>query len=114
METAVREYRVWCETGYLLGCASVYKRRAWWTVELEPFYTEDRKRNKPKGFRSKQAAYDYAKKHAEWYREQAVEAERAMHEAEGCCLILPDFLVDSYRLQVVDSEEGRTLDEWEI
>jgi hypothetical protein len=114
MEQAIREYRVWCETGDLMGCASVYKRRAWWTVELEPFYVEDRKTLRPKGFRSKEAAYAYAKEYAETYRDQAIEEERKMHEADGCCVILPDFLIDSYRLQVVDSEEGRTLEEWEI
>jgi hypothetical protein len=112
MEQAVREYRVWCETGDLMGCASVYKRRAWWTVELEPFYFGDK--FKPKGFRSKEAAYAYAKEHAESFRGSAVDAERAMHERDGCCMPSMEELFDSYRLQVVDSEEGRTLEEWEI
>lgn len=112
METARREYRVWLETGDLMGCASVYKRRAWWTVELEPFYMDEKL--KPKGFRSQEAAYSYAKEHAEHYRTQAMEYERAMHEADGCCQISLDEMLDSYRLQVVDSDAGRTLEEWEL
>lgn len=112
METARREYRVWCETGDLMGCASVYKRRAWWTVELEPFYPGEK--HKPKGFRSQEAAYRYAKDHAEHFRSQCMEWERDKHEADGCCMVDMQELLDSYRLQVVDSDEGRTLEEWEI
>ena len=70
-EIAVREYRVWCVNGDIAGCANVYKRRAWWTVELEPFYYADR--TKPKGFRSQEAAYKYAAEHADEYLSQVLE-----------------------------------------
>jgi hypothetical protein len=113
MEQAVREYRVWCVSGDLAG-ASVYHRRAWWTVELEPFYTADR--TKPKGFRSQQDAYNYAQQHAEMYLAQALETERNMHEAEGCCVPSDEDMQgwqDDYWITVVDNEIGRTIESWE-
>ena len=115
METAIREYRVWCVNGELAGCAEVFKRRAWYTVELSPFYTADSV--KPKGFRSKEAAYRYASECADEYLTQAREEERTMHEQEGCCVPSDEDMCewqDSYWVKVVDNEEGREMQDWEL
>jgi hypothetical protein len=95
METAVYEYRIWLETGDLIGWASVFKRRAWWTVELEPFYTDDKVRSK--GFRSESDACAFAKEHAEKYMQQAIEYERDNFFDEG---EWREEFADSYSLQV--------------
>jgi len=101
METAVKEYRVWLETGDLLGLVCVYKRRAWWTVENEqPFYISERP--KPKGFRSEQDAYDYAMGEAERYMSQAMEWEEAETERQGYAWDAE--FSDSYHIQVTEAE----------
>jgi hypothetical protein len=102
-EKAVREFRVWLETGDLLGCASVYKRRAWWTVELEPFYTDEKIRSK--GFRNQQDAYDFAKEYAETYMQQAIEYERDNFHAEGDW---EEEFSSSYHIQIC--EDGRNVE----
>jgi hypothetical protein len=99
-EKAVREFRVWLETGDLLGCASIYKRRAWWTVELTPFLTSEKVRTK--GFRSESEADSFAQEAAERYMAEAVEWEKN-HCAENGCEDDHDY-ADSYSIQIVEGD----------
>jgi hypothetical protein len=99
METAVYEYRIWLETGDLMGCASIFKRRAWWTVELEPFYTDDKVRSK--GFRSESDACAFAKEHAEKYMAQAIDWEKKEHEKNGTEWE-EEFASSSYHIQICE------------
>lgn len=97
-EVARREYLVWLETGDRMDCASVYKRRAWWTVELQPFFTGDRVRSK--GFRNEQEAYGFAREYAETYMGQAIEYERAnFHSADEW----KNEFADAYSIQEVEN-----------
>lgn len=101
-ERAVAEYRVWLETGDLIGCASLYKRRAWWTVEVSPFLTSDK--TKAKGFRSETDARDYAMEMAELYMSQAIEWEKNAHIDMGCCEPVDNYK-DAYSIQVTEADQ---------
>jgi hypothetical protein len=98
-EIAVREYRIWLETGDLMGCASIYKRRAWWTVELDPFLHTEKVRTK--GFRSESEADSFAQETAERYMAEAIEWERE-HCKEMDCEDDHDY-AESYSIQIVES-----------
>lgn len=69
-ETAVYEVRTWCVTGDLVGCAYIYKRGAWFTVELDSYDRTDKLRKK--GFRNIDAALGFAKERAECYMSEAI------------------------------------------
>jgi hypothetical protein len=101
METARREYRIWVETGDLMGCASVYKRRAWWTVELEPFLTAEKVRTK--GFRNEQDAYDFAQATAERYMAEAIAWEIEHYGKTYPEDDQPDWS-DAFSIQIVEAE----------
>lgn len=100
-ERAVREFRVWLVTGDLMGCASIYKRRAWWTVELTPFLTSEKVR--PKGFRNESDADSFAQAAAERYMAEAIEWEENFC-ADNNCAGDHDY-AEAYSIQIVENEE---------
>ena len=69
-EKAVREYWFETETGDRLMIAAVYKRRAWYTVEMTSF---EGFVQKPKGFRKLKDSLHYAAGFGEKYIRDALE-----------------------------------------
>jgi hypothetical protein len=69
-------------------------------VELDPFLYAEKRRTW--GFRSEQAAYDFAQESAERYQAEAIAWERAEQASKGYAW--EEEWENSYSIQVCDSE----------
>jgi len=94
-----KEYRVWCETGDLVGLATVTPGNGWFKVTVDPFNKRDKQR-RPGSFRNQQAAEDYARTLADRFMAEAIDWETKERGEPPVGVLTPH----GYSIQEVENE----------
>ena len=96
-----KEYRVWCETGDLVGLATVTRNYGWFTVTKDPFYKhESLAMKKPRSWRSQEAAERYARMTVKRYMKEAIDWETQGRGEPPVGVLTPH----GYSIQEVETE----------